>query len=355
MRGLFVALLGAALVSGALVGPGAAPPAGAQANRAGCLTVHVGPQLRPGETSSYFQLTIAPGRYASEALVLANPNNYACQVGLSASYGQTAVNSGDTYPALAPGVCKRTSCWLSGLPGVVTIPARARTLVGFKVRVPAGARPGQYLAGVLARPHVRAAEAPHIAGTRVGALVNTSVGIGVAVVVPGPLSPLISIPSVMFDTANGIPLLHITERNAGNTWEHPAGGAMITAGPAHVLRFGVSSSTVLPGGSATLTLPVLGTPYGRHVTTVILWYAHDTKKALWTGVINYPESRAAVPSPHGTQVVVTTVEAPRWVIALAITLGAVVVVLVLVLLLLVFRRRRDRHADEVPDERASRG
>jgi len=347
-------VLGPALVIGALIAPDETAFAVPQDSDGGCFTVHVGPQVKAGRTASYFQVTITPGKVGDLALMVANPENRRCQVDLNASYGQTAVNSGDTYPAVARGRCKRTSCWLSGLPASVVLPPRARILVPFRVTVPVGTHPGQYLAGVLARPYVRPGQAAPSPGARVGAFVNTSVGIGVAIIVPGPLHPLLSVPSVNLGTDGGTPLLRIVEHNAGNTWEHPAGGAVIAVGQERAVRFGVSSSTILPGDSATLTLPVTGTPSGRHATTVILWYAHDAKKAVWTSVISYPVSAAPAPSPHGSQVVVTTVETPGWVIVLALTLGALVLVLVTALLFLMFRRRRYDDAHEPPGPRHHR-
>ncbi len=313
-----------------------------QAHAAGCLTVHVGPSVRPGEPASYFLVTGAGGSTSSESVLIANPEPYACRVELDAAYGKTATNSGDTYPFVPPGRCVRTSCWLSGLPGAVTVAARSRLAVPFQVRVPPGTAPGEYLAGVLVRPAAAAASRPHGAG--VGAVVTTSVGIGVAVRVPGPLRPSITIASVTLALDGGTPLLHIVERNTGNSWEHPAGGALIAAAPhGRALRLGLSSSTLLPGDSATLTLPVVGATRGAHQTSISLWYANDTKKATWKGLLAYPGSTAPAARPRTgpSQVVITTSQTPTWVVALAAGLGVAVVALLLLLAITLRRRRQD--------------
>ena len=278
----------------AVIAPGTVALA-APGNDAGCLTVHVGPEVAPGRTASYFQLRVAAGGSGMAALLIANPQGYTCRVDLGASYGKTATNSGDTYPVVPVGTCARTSCWVRDFPAEVTLPAHSRARVPFKVVVPEEAAPGEYLAGVLVQPALPSPSTSPRHG-EVGAVIRTSVGIGVAVVVPGPLKPLITVPSVTLVVDGVTPLLEIVEHNGGNTWEHPAGGAVIGRPGAHPAKFGVSSSTVLPGDSATLTLPVVGAPRGPSPTTVVLWYAHDTKKAVWQGVLSYPKSTA----PAGT-------------------------------------------------------
>jgi hypothetical protein len=338
--GALVALAGVAVT---VTAPGEVAVA-APMSDAGCLTVHVGPDVGPGKTASYFQLRVAAGDSGAAALLVANPQGYTCRVDLDASYGKTATNSGDTYPVVPAGTCARTSCWLKDLPGEVTLPAHARVSVPFKIAVPVGVSPGEYLAGVLVRPALQPATASP-GHAEVGAVIRTSVGIGVAVVVPGPLKPLITIPSVTLEVNGGAPLLEIVEHDGGNTWEHPAGGAVISATGVPPGRFGVSSSTVLPGGSATLTLPVAGAPRGARPTTVTLWYAHNTKKAIWAGVLSYPRSMAA-PAGHGaTRVVITTTRVPTWVVYVAVLLGAAVLVLVAALAV-ILRGRRRGHGDD---------
>ena len=345
---LLVVVLVAALASGALAR--AARQVDPEGTGAGCLTVHVGPRVKSGAPASYFQLTVAPGRLEQEALLIANPQPYSCRVILAAAYGKTATNSGDTYPPIPSGGCVRTSCWLSGLPGKVTVPARSRVVVPFDVRVPVGTPGGEYLAGVLVRPDIRPATAASRPGRPgVGAVIMTSVGVGVAVRVPGPLRPAVTISSVTLNTDSGTPLIQIVEQNRGNTWEHPVGGVEIVGGAgARATRLGVSSSTVLAGDSATLTLPVGGTNHGTHAVRVVLWYAGKKSKAVWEGSLSFPVSKPP-PGPHTTnQVVITTSRIPAWVIGIAVGLGVGVLLLALVLGFLLRRRRRDEPGEDAP-------
>jgi hypothetical protein len=323
----------------------AVTPAGASAasagTGAGCRTVHVGPVHSAAVAhSSYFQLRVAPGRAVRQAVIVANPQRHACKVTLLPAYGQTAINSGDTYPAATSGRrCVETSCWLSRLPTRVTVPARTRRTVPFVVSVPARTRPGQYLAGVVAQPAVRARAPRGRAGF--GAAVIARVAIGVAVTVPGALRPHLTIPAVTLDTSGTRPLLRIVVRDPGNTWEHPAGGAVIRVGKAH-RTFGVRSSTVLPRDSATLPLPVAGIPRGGWPTLVELWYDHHRKKAVWRGRLGYPTPpKASADSNAQRDLVVVGAGVPLWAKALIGGLGGSVLGLLLVAFWLYRRRRGD--------------
>ena len=322
-----------ALAVGGEVSATAAVPA---PDSTGCLTVHAGPDIGPGSTPGYFKLVARPGTVRHVKLVVANPQPYVCHDVLDAAYGKTALNSGDIYPRSRSGACVGTSCWLVGFPRGVTVPAGGRVVVRFAVRIPRGTPAGEYLAGVLVRPN--AVPQPNARRSGVGAVVVTSVGIGVAVRVPGPLRPLITIASVRLAVQGGTPLLEIVEHDGGNTWEHPAGGAIISnAGHAPASRFGVQSATVLPTNSATLTLPVAGVSKGSHPTEVVLYYNNDRHKAIWRGVVVYPFSRA--PRAAGQPAVVVKSTTPSWVIWLAAVLAALALML-LGLLLAVLRRTR---------------
>jgi hypothetical protein len=336
----------------AAIAASAAATSGAQAASAGsgsgCRTIHVGPEQSDAVAqSSYFGLRVDAGKTAREGMIVANPRRYPCRVKLLPAYGQTAANSGDTYPTTTrPGLhCAETSCWLSGLPVTVTVPPHSRRTVPFDVTVPRGTRAGQYLAGVVAQPAALPAPARPKQRHGVGAAVVARVAIGVAVTVPGPRKPRIDIPHVTLDAAGGTPVLRVIVRNSGNTWEHPEGGAVIRSGGTD-RRFGARLSTVLAGDSATLSLPVAGVSRGDHQTVVTLWYDHRRRRAVWRGTIEYPKAAAAAgPSSAGPQIVVVPGGAPGWVRAVIAALGALVALLAGVLVLVFWRRRRDKSDD----------
>jgi hypothetical protein len=334
-RCLVVAITGAS----ALLPATAQAAPSAAAGGGGCQAVHAGPQLAAnGSQESYFQLTLRPGERQREAVLVANPEAHPCAVTLEAAYGQTAINSGDTY-SVAEKECVETSCWLAGLPTTVTVPAGGRLAVNFDVAVPPGASGGQYLAGVVARP----ADPPSASSAsgrdgQVAVAVATRVAIGVAVTVPGPLRPQLEIPSVTLDLDGGTPQLRVRVRNSGNTWEHPAGGARVQV-ESTTRSFGVRSSTILAGDVAELPLPIEGVQRGRWHTRVLLNYGHD-QTTVWEGDLNYPTPRQPSAAPGGSSDIAgVAASLPAWVIASLATLACVVIVL-LVLLIAMFRRRR---------------
>jgi hypothetical protein len=309
-----------------------------------CQTVHVGP-LQPSAARhlSYLDLKLAPGSVAREAVIVANPQRYSCKVRLMRAYGQTAINSGDTYPAAMPGhSCVEASCWLSRLPTTVVVPPHGRLTVPFTVAVPKHTRGGQYLAGVVAEP-ASPGPAPrrtHRRGPGFGASVVARVAIGVAVTVRGRLQPRLTIPAVRLDTRSSVPVLRIVVRDRGNTWEHPAGGAQIQF-RGNVRSFGVRSSTVLPGDSATLPLPVEHVSRGSWPTLVELWYDHHRKRAVWRGELGYPAPHQAASVDGGSTPTVIASVLPLWAKLLFAALALTVALLVLLLLVLYRRRRRD--------------
>lgn len=339
------ALLLACASSLLTTGPAAADDGtpGAGAGLDGCQAVHAGPRT-DGAGKSYFELTLGPGGRQSEAVLLANPQPYDCMVTLEAAIGQTAVNSGNSY-WVPEEPCSETSCWLSGLPTTVTIPAGGRLTVGFDVSVPSGTPSGQYLAGVIVRPAGTLPAPSTGEDEQVAVSVAARVAIGVAVIVPGPLRPRLEIPAVTLDLGSGTPQLQVHVRNSGNTWEHPAGGARVRVSSG-TSSFGVRSNTILAGDVAVLPLPVEGVQRGRWHTKVVLDYGDD-QQAVWQGDLDYPAPPARPDGDQASDALPTDMGIPGWVFAVIGALGLLVVALVAVVVAMLRKRRaeeRDRAA-----------
>jgi hypothetical protein len=147
-----------------------------------------------GKPSLYFQLTVAPGRSARAAIIVANLGNKPQKLKIGRSIGITAANGGSTYRPLSQG-CAGPGCWVMGLPRVVTLAAGAQESLNFTVRVPAFTSPGQYLGGISAGPYTKPASVllgrSKKASTH--ATIVQDVTIGVAVTV-GRLSSLTTTP-----------------------------------------------------------------------------------------------------------------------------------------------------------------
>jgi hypothetical protein len=336
------------MVFPAQVAASAAPRTPAEATSAeGCQTVHAGPDTSEGDSEqSYFTLTMGPGDLQRRAILVANPQPYPCAVELEAAHGETAVNSGDTYVPAESG-CAEAGCWLSGLPTTVTVPAGGRLSVGFDVAVPAGTPSGEYLGGVFVRPADPPSVPSESGHEQVAVSVAAQVAVGVAVVVPGPLRPLLTIPSVTLDVSSEVPQLRVRVQNEGNTWEHPTGGARIRLASS-TRSFGVRSSTILAGDAAVLPLPVDSVARGLRHTRVVLNYGVD-QQAVWEGDLDYPTPPAAPSADASAGSGGAAMHLPLWVYV-AIGGLALLVVFLIVLILLLFRtRRRDREETPAAD------
>jgi len=84
-----------------------------------------------GIAAPYFIMTVAAGRSAVDIAIISNP----------------AGNGGSSFNSSFGG-CSGSGCWVTGLPGTVTLPAGTGERQSFTVHVPASTAPGQYLAGI---------------------------------------------------------------------------------------------------------------------------------------------------------------------------------------------------------------
>lgn len=325
-----------------LSGRGAALTAGSSSTTGGCQTVHIGPFVAAGAPpASYLSLSLAAGNTSLAAVVAANPEPYPCTVNFFAAYGKTATNSGDTYPIGSSGgrPCTKESCWISKLPATLRLAPESRTNVPFLVSVPAGTGPGQYLAGVVGEPAQSPGAAPLPARSGgVGALVRTGVAIGVAVTVPGPLRPALSIKAVSVSHGvSPLPVVRVTESNDGNQWLHPNGSVIVHDGT-RSLRFSLTSNTVLPGDSATIATSV-DVPAGRYPCEVDLSYAKTTKVAAWHGTLDFAAPAARSTANGVPALVVSNSTLPGWAKGVIIGGGVLIVVLIIALIRMARYRR----------------
>ena len=106
-----------------------------------------------GLPRAYFTLSVAPGRSTTDVVVFRNNGPVTQRFRVGVTVGMTAGNSGSAYGALST-ACAGAACWVTGIPRVVTLPPHTQDGVRFRVTVPAGPRPAQYLAGITATPDV---------------------------------------------------------------------------------------------------------------------------------------------------------------------------------------------------------
>lgn len=293
-----------------------------------------------GQQRSYFSLTVAAGRVARDTAVISNQSRATERLLVTISRGVTAVNSGSGYQAIDRR-CTGPSCWVTGLPARVTLGPGASQTLPFRVAVPAGTRPAQYLAGITAqsaaRPRpVRIGSGQHASAK---AVIIDQVTVGVAVTV-GRLSQLrtaVVVRPVTGAWIGSLPRLSIPVRNTGQTFARATGRLSCQVGSRR-RSYPVTMNTVLPGGGAVLAVNALGLTTGRTLCTVRL---RDSAGHLdtWSGIVRMPP-RVLTRTYHpakGVYVSLPESTIPPWAIALMI-MGALILGCLLVPM--VFRRRR---------------
>jgi WxL Interacting Protein, peptidoglycan binding domain len=312
------------LVAAALLATlAAAPPGGLGIG--GAFGISPAPDSQ-GRTSSYFQLTIAPGQSATATAVVSNLADKPATLVISRAAGVTASNSGSAYEPISRG-CSGPSCWVAGLPQRVTLPAHSREKLDFTVTVPAGTALGQYLSGISIEPAVkpRAVKVGSNGKTGAQAAIVEEVTVGVAVTV-GDLSAMttrFTIPGVLGTLEYQTPRLNIKLDNTGQTFAKGTGTASCTpSGKRHT--YAVSVDTVLPGGQALVAVNAPALPTGTNVPCTIQIHYGKNQAVRWAGTVaipGLPSARHIVHTGYGVYSQVPQGGIPGWAIAL-IAIGA---------------------------------
>jgi hypothetical protein len=291
----------------AVAAAGGAAPAG---------TFGVSPAPGPsGHAPAYFSMTLGPGRSATGVALVRNTGSGAVTLKIGPSTGVTATNGGTAYTR-AFGRCTGVACWVGGLPGAITIPARSVERLSFTVRVPLGTMPGQYLAGI----SVASAEQPDAVAVRsrgpakVRAVIVETVTAGVAVTVGWlpHLAEKLVIPAVTGADEGAVARLVVKLHNIGRTFNAAIGtAACTTAGRRR--SFPAVAGDILPGQSAAIDVNAPGVPERSGIRcTVRLRYGQD-QTVVWTGAVRFPaqsrpmirtglSSFASLPPSPGTPV-----------------------------------------------------
>jgi hypothetical protein len=325
-------LQGLLVIAALLATLAAAPPGGLGIG--GAFGIAPAPDSQ-GRASSYFQLAIAPGQSARATAVVSNLADKPETLVISHAMGVTASNSGSAYEPISRG-CTGPSCWVTGLPQRVTLPARSSYELDFTVTVPAGTALGQYLSGISAKSAAQARAVKVGSNGKAGAqaVIVEAVTVGVAVTV-GDLSAMttrFSIPKVLGTLEYQTPRLNIELDNTGQTFTKGTGTMSCTqSGKRH--SYGVTADTVLPGGQAVVAVNAPDLSTGTTVPCAIQLRYGKNQTVRWAGMVAIP----ALPSTHivhtgiGTYSQVPQGGIPGWAIALII-IGALLLVGVGVLL-----------------------
>jgi hypothetical protein len=292
-----------------------------------------------GRPRPYFRFAMRPGRSARDTAIVSNDGPRTLRLRITTVVGVTALNSGSAFEARAG--CTGASCWMTGLPVTVTLGPGAHVALPFRVTVPAGTPPGQYLAGLAAEPAARPRPVRLGSHGRASALavIVDQVDVGVAVTVGSRsrLKTILVIPAVTGGFVGTTPRLYIRVRNSGQTFTKATGTILCLAGGRR-RWFRVIMDTVLPGGGAVLPVNAPGLS-GRAVPCRVRLHDGAARAVTWSGIVQFPDPAPAttVHTGNGVYSAVPRDQVPPWAIVLMV-LGALILATLLALLL----RRRSR-------------
>jgi hypothetical protein len=293
----------------------------------------------------YFNLSVQPGQSVRATALITNLGTKAERIKLSRSTGVTAVNGGITF-AGAYQRCYGPGCWVSGLPGLITLPVHSQQGLRFAVHIPRGTPRGQYLAGITAelasKPHRVTVGSSHKASAQ--AIIVEQVTVGIAVTV-GPVSALTSrlvIHGVTGSMEGEVPRLSILVANTGQTFTRGQGTVSwrTAAGPQSARAY---VGTVLPGGHALIAVNAPKMPAGATTTIHVRIRYGKGLIAQWQGAVSIPARPhlRIVHTGNGQYSVVPVAGTPLWAVALIIV-GLLAVCAFAFLAWLVLRGRRRR-------------
>jgi hypothetical protein len=340
LRRLLALLAGTAALTAVATAP---PAAAAEAGGNGQFGISPAPASN-GIAAPYFMLTMSPGDSVTATAVIANQSGKTEKLKLSRSTGVTAGNGGSAFSRPFQN-CAGPGCWVTDLPGTLTVPADTRERLTFRVRVPPRTPIGQYLAGLTAelaaKPRPVRVGTNH-KGANAQAIIIRQVTVGVAVTV-GSLSQLttrLAIPAVSGMAIGRLARLNILLRNTGQTFTHATGTAACTAaGKRH--RYRVYAATVLPGGHAVIPANAPGLPEGTSMPCTVRLRYGVGRTVSWSGPVTVPAPPGGriVHTGPGAYSVIPPSTVPAWAIAL-IVIGALILLTMAVLLVRMHRRSK---------------
>jgi hypothetical protein len=279
MRRSVAVALGALFVTIATVAPASA----GKTSDVVAATLPPGSKVAPA--GHWYLVDAAPGAVVTQNVRVSNPNKHPITTVLEAVDATTSDATGVAY-GTSGSPKALTSRWVVVSAPQVTLAAGETRDIPFTVRVPAGAKPGEYLAAVSASVPLADAD---VNGKQPGANqaalsmgVQYQRNIGVEVDVPGPRAPQLAVTGAEPKaTPDGVVLgVHIA--NQGNAFAHGTGVVRVTDTNTD---FSFSIDTFVPG--TAITYPMLWTKTvvpGTHHVQVDLSY-EGGKRTSWNGDI----------------------------------------------------------------------
>jgi hypothetical protein len=212
--------------------------------------------IRPGHynagdpaSRAYFKRTVAPGASFTDDVVVSNGGSTPVTLLVYPVDGLTGQTSGSVY-ANRDAPRRETGAWVRVAADRITVAPGTQTTVGFTTRVPAGASPGDHLAGI-------AFEDTNVA-TSTGRFQVRQVlreVVGVLVRVPGPAQPRLQLGRLSLKTLAGTQLGSVVVEigNSGRLLCKPRLSVNLAA-PKLRETIGRQLDTILPGDTIAYPL-----------------------------------------------------------------------------------------------------
>jgi hypothetical protein len=273
-----VAAIAAVLAAFAAV----ATPALAANDDPDTVTAYLAPGSKTTPESGYYVFDAQPGSSTTQTIMVRDDKSHPIQANIEAVDATTTDATGVAYgkPGSQP---SGTGSWiLVATPEVTLQPGEARP-VDFTVKVPAGTKPGVYLAGISASVPLPKTTATTSADER-RATFNVTLQsvrvIAVQITVPGPREPKLVVTGARATTTpQGVALL-IGLANRGN--DFAKGSGTITVGDTG-LEKSFKIDTFIPGTQIEYTVPwTKDVVPGDHAISVRLKYG-KAKATNWDG------------------------------------------------------------------------
>jgi hypothetical protein len=271
-----------------------AGPAFAGDQKADTVTAFVAPGSKTDPLHGYYAFEAAPGSATTQSLVVRNDRARPLVADVEAVDAYTGAATGANYdpPGTEP---SGTGTWIVVATPEVTLQPGERRSVDFTVHVPAGTKPGVYLAGISASVPTQDDPAPTATtappkGASFKVTLQAQRVFAVEVTVPGPSAPKLVVTGARATaTPDGVALL-IGMENRGNAYAR--GSGTISVGDTGLQkRFRVD--TFIPGTKIEYRVPwTKDVVPGNHDIAVLLRYG-DGRETNWNGTVAINQSAQA--------------------------------------------------------------
>lgn len=202
----------------------------------------------------YFVYPLAPGATRSGAVIVSNTGTAAGTVKLFTADATTGQTTGTVYKTDAKPTA--AGSWIALSATSLRLAPGGHRRVGFVVHVPPGAKPGQWVGGIVAETSHIAPSPKTKQRTSVQIRIRDLTIIAVQVNVPGPLAAAFSIGKVTTGGQRGFQQVIVHVANTGNALAKPTGKVVITtASGAVVETLSFSMDTFLP--NTAIDYPIL--------------------------------------------------------------------------------------------------